>query len=144
MTERDERSDAPAEIVSDDLLGGQPRLAGHRIGVIHVWVQHRQGKTIEEIADAVYPHLRVEQVEAAVEYARSHPETMRALERERERKANERRRRARERKQVALGEPCPECGDTLVDGGGLPLALVRCEFCGEEHAVTSIVTEDPS
>jgi hypothetical protein len=33
----DRTSDASAAIVKDELLGGEPRLEGHRIGVFHIW-----------------------------------------------------------------------------------------------------------
>lgn len=142
MTGDNDTSDTSAEIVQDDLLGGEPRIKGHRIGVFHVWVHYRVGTTIEEIAEEVYPHLHLEQVEAAVAYANNHPQTMDALEREREQAAREHRRRARERKQLAVGKSCPQCGDQLVDGEELPRALVRCSACEEVHVVEQILSEE--
>lgn len=139
----DEKSDAPAEIVRDDQLGGEPRLAGHRIGVSHIRTHYRQGKTIEAIADEVYPHLRVEQVAAALEYAAANPDTMEALERERERIVRQRERVARVKKrQVLEEEACPECGGRLVDTADLPLALVRCVDCENTHVVR-LLTDGP-
>ena len=39
------------EIVSDEeTLGGAPRLAGTRIGVLHVYEQYQDGETPEAIA----------------------------------------------------------------------------------------------
>lgn len=143
MTGTADESDAPAEIVQDDLLGGEPRLADHRIGVIHVWTTYQNGSTIDEIADEVYPHLRVDQVEAAVDYAREHLRTIAAIERDRERRARERRARARERKQQTLEEPCPDCGSRLVDDEQ-PLALVYCESCDEARIVKQLVGSEES
>jgi uncharacterized protein (DUF433 family) len=136
MTKTTDTSDAPAEIVQDDQLGGEPRLAGHRIDVFHIWTHSRRGKTAADIAARVYPHLRIEQVETALAYAREHPDRMATLERERERRARTHRREARERKQSVLGDPCPACDGRLVDGEALPLALVRCRSCGATHVVT--------
>jgi uncharacterized protein (DUF433 family)/ribosomal protein L32 len=139
----EETSNAPAAIVQDELLGGEPRLEGHRIGVFHIWTKYRQGKTSEEIADEVYPHLRHEQVETAIEYAKTHPDRMAAIERERKRAVRERRRRARERKQLALGKACPHCGGQLRAGEDLPLALVWCPSCGEVHVVKRLLSDTP-
>lgn len=139
MTRDCELSDAPAEIVQDDQLGGEPRLSGHRIGVFHIWVHYRRERTVTEIAEEVYPHLRVDQVEAAVDYARTHPDEIAALQREHDRRVREHRRAARERKQLALRESCPTCGGQLTLGDELPLALVRCVSCGEEHAVRRLL-----
>ncbi|CCQ33149.1 hypothetical protein HLRTI_002610 [Halorhabdus tiamatea SARL4B] len=130
-----EQSDAPAAIVRDDQLGGQPRLDGHRIGVHHIWTHYQQEKSIEQIAEEVYSHLRIEQVQAAVGYARANPEEMAALEREREWLIRDRMRRARKRKRLALGMSCPKCGGQLIAGEDLPLALVACSSCGDEHVV---------
>jgi len=134
MTEH-EQSDAPAAIVVDDQLGGAPRLDGHRIGVLHIWTHYQQGDPIEQIAEEVYPHLRIEQVQAAVGYARANPEEMAVLEREREWLTRDRMRRARKRKRLALEMVCPECGGQIVPGEDLPLALVECSSCGDEHVV---------
>lgn len=139
---KEEKSDAPAEIIRDDQLGGEPRLANHRIGVSHIVTHYRQDRTAEEIAEEVYPHLRVEQVEAALVYAAANPDTMEALERERERRVQEHKQRARADKQQVLEEvPCPECDGRLVDEAALPLALVRCADCEEEHVV-SLLSEE--
>ena len=139
---KDEKSDAPAEIIRDDQLGGEPRLANHRIGVSHILTHYRQDRTAEEIAEEVYPHLRVEQVEAALEYAEANPDTMEALERERERRVREHKQRARGDKQQVLEEvDCPECGARLVDEADLPLALVRCVDCEEKHVVGLLIEE---
>jgi ribosomal protein L32 len=111
--------------------------------VFHIWTKYRQGKTSEEIADEVYPHLRHEQVETAIEYAKTHPDRMAAIERERKRAVRERRRRARERKQLALGKACPHCGGQLRAGEDLPLALVWCPSCGEVHVVKRLLSDTP-
>lgn len=135
----DEPSDAPASIVQDDLLGGEPRLEGHRISVFHIWTHYCRGKTSDDIAEDVYPHLRAEQIEAAIEYATDYPDRMASIEREHTRAVRQRRRRARERKQLALGNACPQCGSQLRTGEDLPLALVWCSTCSEAHPVKLVL-----
>jgi uncharacterized protein (DUF433 family) len=127
----DETSDAPAVIVQDERLGGEPRLEGHRIGVFHIWTKYRQGKTSEEIADEVYPQLRHKPVETVIESAKAPPDRMATIECERKRVVREPKRRVRERKQLALGRACPQCDRQLRAGKDLPLALVCCSSCGE-------------
>jgi uncharacterized protein (DUF433 family) len=52
--------------------GGEPRIAGTRIKVKHIftWIE-RMGNTPAKIV-AEFPHLTISQVQAAVEYYRSH------------------------------------------------------------------------
>jgi len=138
MTEN-ENPDAPTLIVADDQLGGEPRLDSHRIGVHHIWTHYQQGKSIEQIAEKIYPHLRIEQVQAAVAYAKVHPKEMEALEREREWLIRDHLRRARKRKRLALGMSCPECGGQLVAGDDLPLAVVECASCDVVHVVKQLL-----
>lgn len=66
-------------IVTDDAMGGDARLAGHRIAVYHI-VQFREaGFEPEEIAEEY--DLDVGQVRAALDYAERHPDEIgRALE----------------------------------------------------------------
>ena len=135
----DETSDAPATIVQDERLGGEPRLKGHRISVFHTWTHYRRGKTSEDIAEEVYPHLRTEQIETAIEYANHHSDRMASIERGRTRAVRQRRRRARERKQLALGKACPQCDGQLRTGEDLPLALVWCPSCREAHPVKLVL-----
>src|SRR4051794_5034530 len=56
------------------VCGGQPRIAGTRIKVKHVytWVE-RMGMTPAQVV-AEYPHLTMAQVHAALAYYWSHPD----------------------------------------------------------------------
>lgn len=86
-----------AEIVStDDILGGKPRLAGHRISVLDIVDRHHEGRTPEEVA-SLY-ELDLGEVFTALAYYHENPEEMRAW---REHEAEQRRRLERE----ALGGP---------------------------------------
>ena len=53
-----------------DILGGKPVIAGTRISVDLVLERLGEGRSIDEIL-AEYPHLKHEQVVAAIEYARA-------------------------------------------------------------------------
>jgi uncharacterized protein (DUF433 family) len=57
-------------IVRDDLLGGDARIEGTRIGVYHVLQYRDSGYSIQDIADEF--GLEVEEGEEAVEYAKEH------------------------------------------------------------------------
>lgn len=136
-----EKSDYPAEVVeTPGVLSGDPRLKGHRIGVYHIWAHRLQGDSAEEIEENVYPHLRLEQVEEALRYAREHKDEMREEKQEREELEKELRREAREDKQQALGQPCPECGGDLV-GNDQPPALVECADCDEVYVVDQLLDD---
>ena len=88
------KSPAMRAIVHDaDVLGGAPRLAGTRIGVIHVLRRYEGGEVPEEIA-ADYDGVSVADVHNALAYAFDGPEEIRELERE-ARDAVERLRRTR-------------------------------------------------
>jgi len=68
------------EIVTDEeVLGGSPRLAGTRIGVIHVYRQYQQRVTPEEIASR-YESVSVSDVHAALAYAFDNPDRIQNLE----------------------------------------------------------------
>lgn len=82
-----------ATVTDDDVLGGDPRLDGTRIGVIHVYRRYEDGETPEEIA-ADYDGVTVADVHTALAYAFDNPEEMRAIE-ERAGEAIERIREAR-------------------------------------------------
>jgi uncharacterized protein (DUF433 family) len=57
------------EVVSDEaVLGGSPRLAGTRIGVLHIYRQYQQGDPPEEIASR-YEGVSVADVHTALAYA---------------------------------------------------------------------------
>lgn len=140
MTYR-KKSEQPAEIVkTSGVLGGDPRLAGHRIGVYHIWAHYRLGDSEEDIAENVYPHLRIEQVEKAIQYAREHEDEMQEEKEERDELAKDLREEAKQEKQRALSHSCPECGGDLVGGDHAP-ALVECETCGEKHAVDRLLND---
>jgi uncharacterized protein (DUF433 family) len=69
-------------IVTDaDVLGGDPRLDGTRIGVAHVYRRYENGETPEEIA-AGYDGVSVADVHAALAYAFDNPELLQGIERE--------------------------------------------------------------
>lgn len=64
---------------TEDVLGGDPRIENHRIGVYHVYQRYVEGnETPEEIATS-YDISRAE-VHAALAYAFSNPDEMRAIE----------------------------------------------------------------
>jgi uncharacterized protein (DUF433 family) len=68
-------------IVTDaDVLGGDPRLDGTRIGVAHVHRRYEDGETPEAIA-AGYDGVSAADVHAALAYAFDDPETRREIER---------------------------------------------------------------
>jgi len=68
------------EIVTDKhVLGGSPRLAGTRIGVIHIYRQYQQGVTPEEIASR-YESVSVSDVHAALAYTFDKPDRIQNLE----------------------------------------------------------------
>lgn len=65
----------------DDVLGGAPRLAGTRIGVIHVFRRYEDGDSPEEIA-IDYESLDLADVHHALAYAFDNPDEIRELEAE--------------------------------------------------------------
>ena len=68
------------EIVSDEeTLGGAPRLAGTRIGVLHVYEQYQGGETPEAIASK-YDGISVADVHHALAYVFDNPERIRQLQ----------------------------------------------------------------
>jgi uncharacterized protein (DUF433 family) len=68
------------EIVSDEsVLGGNPRLGGTRIGVLHVYRQYQQGDSPETVASR-YDGVSVADVHNALAYAFDNPELLRKLD----------------------------------------------------------------
>lgn len=77
------------DIVSDDdVLGGAPRLAGTRIGVLHVYRQYQDEASPETIASN-YGGVSVADVHNALAFVFDNPDRVRSLERS-EREAVER------------------------------------------------------
>ena len=69
----------PRIVHTDGVLGGDPRIEGHRVGVYQVYQHYVEaGDAPEEIA-ASYD-LSVAEVHAALAYAFDNPEEMRAIE----------------------------------------------------------------
>lgn len=69
----------PQIVTTEDVLGGDPRIENHRIGVYHVYQRYVEGTdTPEEIA-ASYG-ISVAEVHAALAYAFSNPDEMREIE----------------------------------------------------------------
>lgn len=65
------------EIVStNDVLGGKPRLAGHRISVLDIVDRYHEGRTPDEVA-SLY-ELDLGEVFSALAYYHEHPEEMRS------------------------------------------------------------------
>jgi len=68
------------EIVSDeDVLGGAPRLAGTRVGVVHVYRQYQNGSSPEEVASN-YEGVSVADVHNALAFVFDNPKQIRELE----------------------------------------------------------------
>lgn len=66
----------PQIVTTEDVLGGDPRIEDHRIGVYHVYQRYVEGNdTPEEIA-AGY-ESSVAEIHAALAYASGNPEEMR-------------------------------------------------------------------
>jgi uncharacterized protein (DUF433 family) len=66
-------------VTSDDVLGGDPRLDGTRIGVVHIYRRYESGETPEEIA-ASYDDISVAEVHNALAYAFDNPAELRTIE----------------------------------------------------------------
>lgn len=71
--------DVPRIVKTDDVLGGDPRIDGTRVGVFHVYPRYVDGDDEPEtIADGL--DVSVAEVHAALAYAFHNPEEMRAIE----------------------------------------------------------------
>jgi uncharacterized protein (DUF433 family) len=69
----------PQIVTTEAVLGGDPRIENHRIGVYHVYQRYVEGNdTPEEIATSY--DLSVAEIHAALAYAFSNPEEMREIE----------------------------------------------------------------
>lgn len=78
-TKSDENGTMPRIVTTDDVLGGDPRIEGHRIGVYHVYQRYVEGdETPEEIATSY--GISIAEVHVALAYAFSNPDQMRAIE----------------------------------------------------------------
>jgi uncharacterized protein (DUF433 family) len=73
-------------VKTPEVLHGQPRIEGERIGVRSIGEKiRRNGQSIDEvIGEECYPFLSREQVEAALQYYDDHPEEMASLRAEEE------------------------------------------------------------
>lgn len=67
-----------AIVRDEDVLGGDPRLAGTRIGVMHLYRRYEAGEVPEEIA-ADYDGVTVADVHHALAYAFDNPDEIREL-----------------------------------------------------------------
>jgi uncharacterized protein (DUF433 family) len=56
----------------DDIYGGKPCIAGHRIAVHDIAVWHNAGYTPDRIIEEIYPTLRLPEVYAALLYYYEH------------------------------------------------------------------------
>jgi uncharacterized protein (DUF433 family) len=69
----------PKIVKTDEVLGGDPRIEEHRIGVHHVYQRYVEGdETPEEIASSY--EISVAEVHAALAYAFNNPDEMRDIE----------------------------------------------------------------
>jgi uncharacterized protein (DUF433 family) len=69
----------PQIVKTEEVLGGDPRIENHRIGVYHVYQRYVEGNdTPEEIATSY--DISVAEIHAALAYAFSNPEEMREIE----------------------------------------------------------------
>jgi len=55
------------------VCGGEPCILGTRISVRLIWQYHKIGTDMKTMIDG-WPHLREDQIEAAIEYAKAHSE----------------------------------------------------------------------
>lgn len=79
-TSADDQGQMPRIVQTEGVLGGDPRIEGTRIGVLHVYQRYVQaGDSAETIADSY--DLSLAEVHAALAYAFSNPEEMESLER---------------------------------------------------------------
>lgn len=68
----------PDIVMTDDVLGGDPRIEGHRIGVYHVYTRYVDRDEPPESIASSY-EISVADVHAALAYAFSHPDEMRTI-----------------------------------------------------------------
>lgn len=111
-------ADRPGGIVeTEGVLGGKPRVAGSRIGVLHIVEKYAVTGSLVETAAAFSGPLVVEEVREALEWADAHPDMVRGLREERERF---RERIRREWNPIALPD---EAGPTAYRNPDSPITL---------------------
>lgn len=71
--------ETPQIVKTSDVLGGDPRLDGRRIGVYHVYQAYVEGEASPKEIAASYEISEAE-VHAALAYSFSHPEEMQEIE----------------------------------------------------------------
>lgn len=69
----------PRIVTTEDVLGGDPRIEGHRIGVYHVYRRYVEGDETPEAIAAGYD-ISAAEVHTALAYAFSNPDEMRGIE----------------------------------------------------------------
>ena len=69
----------PRIVKTHDILGGDPRIENHRIGVYQVYQRYGEGDTTPEAIATSYD-ITVAEVHAALAYAFSNLDEMRAIE----------------------------------------------------------------
>lgn len=69
----------PRIVRTPDVLGGDPRIEGHRIGVYHVYRRYVEGDETPEAIASSYD-ISVADVHAALAYAFDNPDEMRDIE----------------------------------------------------------------
>lgn len=69
----------PQIVQTDDVLGGDPRIEGHRIGVYQIYQRYVEEDEAPEAIATSY-EISVAAVHAALAYAFSNPDAMRAIE----------------------------------------------------------------
>ena len=69
----------PETVRTEDVLGGDPRFEGHRIGGCHVYQRYVEGDDTPGMIAISYG-ISVDDVRAALAYAFSYPEEMRSIE----------------------------------------------------------------
>lgn len=84
----DSTSRVPRIVKTEEVLGGAPRIEGHRIGVFLVFQRYVEGdETAEAIADSY--SISVAKVHAALAYAFANPQEMEELAERHERAVTE-------------------------------------------------------
>jgi len=69
----------PQIVKTDDVLGGDPRIEDHRIGVYQVYQRYVEGDETPEAIATSYD-ISVAEIHAALAYAFSNPDEMREIE----------------------------------------------------------------
>jgi uncharacterized protein (DUF433 family) len=69
----------PQIVKTDDVLGGDPRIEDHRIGVYQIYQRYVEGNETPEAIATSYD-ISVADVHAALAYAFNNPDEMRAIE----------------------------------------------------------------